>query len=132
VGNAIAIIIIGTGGIGTSSGNNGGNTSITINNMTYTANGGVGVTGIITAGAGIGGSGGVGPTFNGQSGADGTDVGTLHISGKGGDSQFGYGGYPVFSGIGKNGINYGGGGSGGANGSYAGGNGSPGVAIIEW
>jgi hypothetical protein len=101
-----ATISIGAGG---SSGYNGGNTSVTIGNVTYTASGGL-------AGAGQ-------PAVNYNGGDGGTSF--FGMGGRGGD--------PTYIG-GGNGYGYGsGGGGGGANSTTCGGGGTgaPGVVVIE-
>lgn len=134
---------IGAGGTGVANaaGGNGGNTSITINLVTYSCGGGfggpLGSAGRAWSG-GFGGSDFTG-TFVysnvGQEGGTGFQYNT--ISGQGGFSPYGSGGTPktsTYAGAGSNARGFGSGGSGAgssATGTLAGGNGSAGFIIIH-
>lgn len=134
---------IGAGGIGVSAqaGGNGGNTSITVNGITYTSGGGEG--GIIgnVSSARRGGFGGsnISGTFTFFSPGNDGDYGFQYntISGKGASTFFGSGGAPkttTFIGAGSNASGYGCGGGGAGSGNttaFAGGNGSPGFILIS-
>jgi hypothetical protein len=132
-GYTIAIGAAGTAGAGTpTAGGAGGNTSITINATTYTANGGGG-------GVASSGSGGAGGTTTNCTisipGQDGGSTNTLFdLSGLGGISQYGRGGAGIrANGNGSAGTGYGGGGSGAyGTGNRSGGAGAAGAIIIEY
>lgn len=134
---------IGAGGIGVSAaaGGNGGNTSITINGVTYTIGGGQGGPIGNLARATRGGFGGsnIAGTFTFSSTGNDGDFGFQFnsISGKGGSSFYGSGGAPktsTFIGIGSNASGYGSGGGGSGSGNttaFAGGNGTQGFILIS-
>lgn len=138
---------IGAGGVGgtNSSGGAGGNTAITINGITYQANGGGG--GSNSSASGVYVDGGLaGSTsnngylnINGQYGFTGIagDNQNRVVGGRGASSPYGTGAKstPNANASGSAAFNYGSGGSGGSNGNgstaRAGGNGSQGLIIIE-
>ena len=140
-------VAIGAGGTGVSgsTGNNGGNTTLTIGSTTYTAGGG---SGGLASGQSSGGAGGTCTNgtvqIAGQAGADDPTNANTSTSGMGGSSGLGWGlgGAGLHSlgttgGPGQNATGYGGGGSGSTAGStggaQAGGNGSQGIiAVTYW
>jgi len=137
-----AIGVGGSGGIGVvTSPTDGGNTTLTIGVITYTANGGKqGVNGTSATG-GVGGTASNGNiNIPGQNGDDSATVGTLNTSGRGGSSPkgFGSGGSSVKSGFaGFVGNGYGGGGSGGKSPNTTGvnvngGAGTNGIIFCQW
>lgn len=149
---ATAAIVIGLGGVGVSGGvgGNGGNTTVTANAVVYTWNGGFGGSAItmngsqnqIALGGGSGGSTNLLTGGGGSIGGRGLSCGpdTTAVSGEGGSTPFGMGGYHAIRTVGGNipgiiGNNFGGGGSGAAGcaiaGNTAGGNGAPGQ-IKAW
>ena len=124
-------------------GGTGGNTSITYNAVTITANGGVGGPSS-TAAAGAAGGSAAGGTLN-LAGNNGTPSGTMaatnNLQGNGANTPLGYGsgGQEVFTAAGGNGLTgqgYGSGGSGGKNGTgttaRTGAAGTGGLIIIEY
>ena len=125
-----ASVVIGAGGASVKyvssliNGNAGGNSSVTINNNTYTANGGAG--GIAIASGGAGGTG----TIYGASGENGQFISTYSTTAPGGTGGGNGGGPSITAGI------NGGGGGGGAiaynNTSYASGAGGNGYATVEY
>lgn len=136
----------GAGGVNTgAAGSTGGNSTIAINGTTYTAKGGTGgaFTGsaasaqICAGGASQGGSSTGDVTVPAEPGVPGfTQSGTLGESGQGGNSPLGSGGASrIAHGTGNNATGNGAGGSGAlsvnAAGALTGGNGSPGLIIID-
>lgn len=141
-------VAIGAGGVGVSGagGGTGGNSTLVVGSTTLLTNGGNGggaatATTSLTVASGATGSGlstGGSLNSNGESGDAGyilivaTPIGA---SGKGGNSPFGQGGRPVITpNAGQIGTGFGSGGSGGITGASAaraGGNGTPGVIIID-
>ncbi len=147
-------VTVGAGGAGGTTstsgaqGSTGGDSSVVVQGVTYTAHGGTGGYGgmssgtspvIVQGGAGGGASATSGTPDVAANGRDGGYAlrvnGTQAVAGKGGDSMLGKGGYPRMDpGTGYAGGAYGGGGGGGFDNaltSRAGGAGAAGVVIIE-
>jgi len=135
-GYTIAIGAGGAGGISTTTAATaGGNTTISINATTYSANGGAGAPGVTNNTNGGAGGTATNNTIN-VSGANGGPQDSQNAdtnSGSGGSSLLGLGGSPINpAGTGNAGTGYGGGGGGGSGAAATGGAGSPGAIIVQW
>lgn len=126
----------GNGGAAAANGVDGGNTTLTIGAVTYTASGGIKGIGAISSDGGAGGTGTNGDiNLTGGSGGDSPTASTATVAGVGGNSPrgWGIGGECVrVSKNGNNGLGYGAGGSGGKGVGFSGGNGSNGVIFCKW
>ena len=139
---------IGSAGAGASgaAGGNGGNTTLAIGGTTYTANGGSGAPVATALTTLIGYAGGAGGAISTNGDVNSAGVNGIYgvvlvvatpvvASGNGGDSPFGRGGLGLTAaGNGNNGAGYGSGGGGAATGASAvrtGGNGMPGIIILD-
>lgn len=141
-GGAVTIGAAGTAGASTgTAGGNGGDTSVVVQAVTYTAKGG-------TGGAGCTTSTNYTLSVNPQAGSTATDIvsggagtagiansgGAILVAGNGGSNPLGYGGVTATSSAGSAGTGYGAGGSGGHHAGttdVAGGAGTAGIVIIE-
>ncbi len=134
-GQAIQVVV-GTGGAGTGSGAAGGGSAF---GVLGTAGGGSAGASGSSGGAGAGGvsggnAAGSGLSLSGGAGGDAMVIGGTFVSGAGGGSHGSAGGAPVSgSGLsnGRNGVGPGSGASGGT-GTGVGGQGGPGLVLVEW
>jgi hypothetical protein len=146
-GYTVAIGSGGSGGISTTTAANpGGNTTISLDSITYTAAGGGAGADTVSTNGGAGGNSAntfgtgysiAGFQIQGANGRGSTLANADSFSGDGGHSAMGFGfGGPAFTtstaGTGIAGNGYGGGGSGGRGATATGGAGSGGIILIEW
>lgn len=127
----------GTGGTGAADGTNGGDTTLTIGGITYTASGGGKGIGAISSDGGAGGTGTNGDlNVTGQRGGDSPAASAASTDAAGGSSPWGWGlgGAQVRSATdGKTGSGYGAGGSGGkSTANKTGGNGTNGIIFCQY